>query len=206
MRSSKVIESLKEGDLLLEVVSFFAKTQGLSGQWCQGLADGEIESLQKSSTDLKPKFHQSVCSALYPMSDAGYSALFSLLDNLTIDQIRIWLFDWVLWTTTLSCSGKSYHFMIAFGKLCSVKMHCFSKLYLSEARLRVRVAKAKTEVEDLNSQGQGKRRFDSTQSLKEAAEAIMKRYDVQGCLQLSFEEIVINRRKVRRYKDRPERR
>jgi transposase len=75
----------------------------------------------------------------------------------------------------------------------------------SGARLRARVAKAKTEVGALNSQGQGKRRFDGIQSLKEAAEAIMKHYDVQGCLQLSFEEIVINRRKVGRYKDRPER-
>ena len=69
--------------------------------------------------------------------------------------------------------------------------------------LGARLVKAQTAVVALNKRGRGRKRFTDLKSLSQAAEAILKRHQVQGVLRLSYEE-KLSQRPVRRYRKRPE--
>jgi transposase len=71
-----------------------------------------------------------------------------------------------------------------------------------EAALRVRLAKAQAALEGLNERKQGLRRFPAAEPLRQAAEAIVRQYRVEGLLQVQVEETV-QERAVRRYGRRP---
>jgi len=73
---------------------------------------------------------------------------------------------------------------------------------ISEVGLRTRIEKAKAKLEALNEHRQGKERFEEVEELRQAAEAIVKKYRVERMLNLSYEE-VIKERMVRRYRGRP---
>jgi len=70
------------------------------------------------------------------------------------------------------------------------------------AALQARLVKAEVAIQGLNKRGRGKQRFTEVDSLRQAAEAILERYQVQGLLRLSYEEEV-TQRPVRRYRNRP---
>lgn len=72
----------------------------------------------------------------------------------------------------------------------------------AERGLRGRLAKAQTALAALNDRGRGKKRYRDVESLRQAVEAIVKRYRVQGLLQLGY---LTQRREcpVRRYRERP---
>jgi transposase len=72
----------------------------------------------------------------------------------------------------------------------------------SEKALRTRLAKAQVALATLNERRQGKKRFTEVEDMRQAAEAIVARYRVQGLLRLSCQEIV-HERPVRRYRNRP---
>lgn len=72
----------------------------------------------------------------------------------------------------------------------------------AEAALRVRLEKAQNALLALNERGRGKKRFPDETSLRQAAEAIVAHYQVQGLLCLRYEEEV-KERPVRRYRGRP---
>ena len=72
----------------------------------------------------------------------------------------------------------------------------------AEAALRVRLEKAQNALLALNERGRGKKRFPDEASLRQAAEAIVAHYQVQGLLCLRYEEEV-KERPVRRYRNRP---
>ena len=69
--------------------------------------------------------------------------------------------------------------------------------------LGARLVKAQAAVVALNKRGRGRKRFTDLKSLSQAAEAILKRHQVQGLLRLSYEE-KLSQRPVRRYRKRPE--
>jgi len=71
-----------------------------------------------------------------------------------------------------------------------------------EAALRARLEKAQQALAALNERGRGKKRFPDEATLRQAAEAIVARYQVQGLLHLKYEEEV-KERPVRRYRGRP---
>jgi transposase len=71
-----------------------------------------------------------------------------------------------------------------------------------EAALRERLAKAQADIVALNARRRGKKRFQEVAPLRQAVEAIVERYGVQGLLALSYQEVV-QERPVRRYRDRP---
>lgn len=71
-----------------------------------------------------------------------------------------------------------------------------------EAALRTRLAQAQTALADLQTRRQGKPRCTELPALREAAEAIVARYRVEGLLRLHYEEHVCER-PVRRYGVRP---
>lgn len=71
-----------------------------------------------------------------------------------------------------------------------------------EATLRVRLGKAQAAVARLNERGRGKQRFSEVASLRQAAEALVQRYQVPGLLRLSYAEEVMER-PLRRYRERP---
>jgi transposase len=71
-----------------------------------------------------------------------------------------------------------------------------------EAALRARLEKAQKALAALNERGRGKKRFSDEATLRQAAEAMVARYQVQGLLHLKYEEEV-RERPVRRYRGRP---
>jgi transposase len=71
-----------------------------------------------------------------------------------------------------------------------------------ELALRARLAQAQTALAALQTRRQGKPRCTELPAVREAAEAILARYRVQGLLRLHYEEHVCER-PVRRYGSRP---
>lgn len=71
-----------------------------------------------------------------------------------------------------------------------------------EEALRSRLARAEAALLALSERKRGKRRLRSLDALQEAAQAILNSYQVQGLLQLDFNE-QIEERVVRRYRGRP---
>jgi transposase len=69
---------------------------------------------------------------------------------------------------------------------------------VQERGLRERLAQAQTQIQGLNARGRGKRHFRSQHELQEAAQAISKRYRVEGLLTLSY-EVQVEQRMVRGY-------
>lgn len=74
----------------------------------------------------------------------------------------------------------------------------------AKVALEARLAKAQAAVAALNQRGRGKRRFTGVAPLRQTAEAILERHQVQGLVQLSYLE-QRHRRTVRRYRERPQR-
>jgi len=72
----------------------------------------------------------------------------------------------------------------------------------TEKALRTRLAKAQVALAALNERRRGKKRFTEVEDLRQAAEAMVAQYRVEGVLRLSYQEIV-RQRPVRRYRDRP---
>lgn len=72
----------------------------------------------------------------------------------------------------------------------------------AERALRKRLAKAQVALTRLNERRRGKKRFTEVEPLRQAVEAILERYQVQGLLRLSYQESV-HERPVRRYQGRP---
>lgn len=72
----------------------------------------------------------------------------------------------------------------------------------AEKALRARLAKAQAALAALNERGRGRKRFTAVEDLRQAAEAIVAKYEVQGLLRLDYQE-TIHERPVRRYRDRP---
>ncbi len=72
----------------------------------------------------------------------------------------------------------------------------------AEEALRARLHKAEADLTALHERKRGKRRFRDLESLRRAAEAIVKRHDVEGLLQLDYEETV-QERAMRPYGQRP---
>ena len=72
----------------------------------------------------------------------------------------------------------------------------------SEKALRRRLAQAQTALEGLNQRGKGKPRFNDGEALPQAAQALVKRYRVEGLLRLRYHEQV-EEQWVRRYGSRP---
>jgi len=72
----------------------------------------------------------------------------------------------------------------------------------SATALRERLDKAQAALEALNERKQGKRHFTEVEPLRQAAEAIVRQYRIEGLLNLSFTE-QIQERNVRPYGDRP---
>jgi len=72
----------------------------------------------------------------------------------------------------------------------------------AEKALRARLAKAQAALAALNKRGRGRKRFREVEELRQAAEAIVARYRVQGLLRLGYQEIVPER-PIRRYRGRP---
>jgi len=72
----------------------------------------------------------------------------------------------------------------------------------AERGLGIRLAKAQAVLVALNDRGRGKKRYQDVESLRQAVEVIVKKYRVQGLLQLGY---LTQRRErpVRRYRERP---
>ncbi len=68
--------------------------------------------------------------------------------------------------------------------------------------LHARLVKAQAELEHLNEHKQGKKRYDDSPSLQQAAQALLKQHRVEGLLKVTIEEQV-EERLVRAYGNRP---
>lgn len=81
-------------------------------------------------------------------------------------------------------------------------IHSLKQAQAAERALRRRLAKAQVALTMLNERRRGKKRFTEVEPLRQAAEAILERYQVQDLLRLSYQESV-HERPVRRYQGRP---
>jgi transposase len=75
---------------------------------------------------------------------------------------------------------------------------------IASLALQKRLAKAHAALTALNERKRGKKRLRDVASARQAVEAIMLRYRVQGLLRVDYEEIT-HERQVRGYRDRPAR-
>jgi transposase len=71
----------------------------------------------------------------------------------------------------------------------------------AQSALQERLSKAKAALEALHERKQGKRHFTEVETLRQAAEEIVRQYRVEGLLNLSYSEQV-QERNVRQYGDR----
>jgi len=81
-------------------------------------------------------------------------------------------------------------------------VHSFMQAKAATTALRERLDKAQAALEGLNERKQGKRHFTEIETLRQAAEEIVRQYRVEGLLNLSYSEQV-QERNVRQYGDRP---
>jgi transposase len=72
----------------------------------------------------------------------------------------------------------------------------------AEAALQAKLKQAVQAITQLNVRKRGKQGFTEVEALRQAAETLVARYQVQGLVRLSYTEQV-NQRPVRRYRDRP---
>ncbi len=72
----------------------------------------------------------------------------------------------------------------------------------AETALRERLDKAQAALEALNERKQGKQHFTEMEALRQAAQAILRQYRVEGLLSLNFTQQV-EERQVRQYGERP---
>jgi transposase len=70
--------------------------------------------------------------------------------------------------------------------------------------LRKRLKKALVALRALNERGRGKKRYDSVDELRQAAESVMEEHRVQGMLGVDYQTIS-QERTIRKYGDRPTR-
>ena len=73
-----------------------------------------------------------------------------------------------------------------------------------QAALHERLAKAQAELERVNqAEGKrGKKVLRQVQEVREVAEAIVRRYRVEGLLEIEYQERMVSERPVRRYRER----
>jgi transposase len=74
--------------------------------------------------------------------------------------------------------------------------------HAGECRLRDRLAKAQAAIEALNAPRRGKRRYREATPLRQAVDAVLSQYQVEGLLTVTVAETV-RERPVRRYGQRP---
>lgn len=81
-------------------------------------------------------------------------------------------------------------------------VHSVRHAQAAEAALRSHVAKAKAQVEGLNLRGRGRKRFEDTETLRQAVNEIVQRHQVEDFLWLRYDQHT-TQRPVRAYKERP---
>jgi transposase len=81
-------------------------------------------------------------------------------------------------------------------------IHSLAHAKAAEAGLNSRLQKAQSALEDLTKRRQGKEPFTEVETLRQAAEKLLQRYDVQGLLRFRITEQV-HRQQLRKYGDRP---
>jgi len=96
---------------------------------------------------------------------------------------------------------------VVAGETCTwterrLVIRSLAQAHAGETALRTRLAQAQTALASLMTRRQGKPRYTELTTVREAAEAILARYRVQGLLRLHYEEHV-DERPVRRYGARP---
>src|SRR5215510_5076772 len=96
---------------------------------------------------------------------------------------------------------------VVAGETCTwterrLVLRSLAQAQAGETALRARLAQAQTALASLMTRRQGKPRYTELTTVREAAEAILARYRVQGLLRLHYEEHV-DERPVRRYGARP---
>ncbi len=72
-------------------------------------------------------------------------------------------------------------------------LRSLKQAHAAEAAVRERLRKAQTALEALNDRRRGKRRFRDRETLRQAAEAVMAKYGVQGLLCIQYQEAVRER-------------
>ena len=81
-------------------------------------------------------------------------------------------------------------------------IHSLAHAKAAEAALHGRLQKAQSALEALTVRKQGKKLFSDTESLRQSAEKLLEKYDVQGLLKVCISEHA-QQRPVRKYADHP---
>src|SRR2546421_4252084 len=101
VRSGHVVEGLEEDHALPHTLAVFTEAGGLPRQRCQGLTQGQGEPFDQGRADREAQ----VCQAFGAKHDARAArqqlALFLLLDQLPVNQIRVWCTQRLAWAPPL---------------------------------------------------------------------------------------------------------
>ena len=86
MGSIKVIENVKKGDLLSEILSIFAEAESFSRQWGQRLPESQIQPLKQDGADLEAQLGKPLRTTLDAVDDSDDPTTFSFPNHLAVNQ------------------------------------------------------------------------------------------------------------------------
>jgi transposase len=143
-------------------------------QLAEGELDAALETLERGEVTLSP---------VYRASDDGEPTLIAKGYERQV-------------TMTLEVKGESQGWTERRLVVRSLR-----HAQASEASLRTRVAQAQAQVEALNQRGRGRKRFAEIEALRQAANAIVQRHQVEDFLWLRYQQQCTSR-PVRAYRGR----
>jgi dienelactone hydrolase len=102
MGPCEVVKCLEEGDPSSHLFPVFAEPQTFSSQGSQGLAHGQVQTLGQTGTDLQSKLPEPVCSTYDPFLQGFEPTSFFFLDDLSINQVGMRLYDGIFGASPLA--------------------------------------------------------------------------------------------------------
>ena len=93
--SCEVVVGLIEGDATAQLGAVLAEAEALASERRQRMAQSQIEPFDEAGADLESQSGQAFGTDTDSSGHTLKSALFFVLDQLGIDQVRMSFFDWV---------------------------------------------------------------------------------------------------------------
>jgi len=105
----------------------------------------------------------------------------------------------VTWPLSVELEGQEIEWSERRLVVCSLKQAEQQKRGLAR-----RLAKAQQAIAELNVPKQGRRRLETQTQWQQQVETILQQYHVEGLLEVTY-DLTTHQRRIRRYRDRPER-
>src|SRR5262249_8024350 len=112
MRSGEVVEGLKEHHASPHLGAILTEAPALAHQRRQGMAQGEVETLQQTRADRQPQLLEVFGTAADTVDEGLETTLVLLFDHLSIDQIGVGFLHRLLGTSWFAGAWKGLQGMV----------------------------------------------------------------------------------------------